>query len=157
MVRGLGPGSPLPAVLFVVERQRIALGGQIARRYSGGMKRPTPLALALALLAVTAAAHAAPPPGADPALAPWFHQLRRPGSGFPCCSEADCRNVEVRAAGSRTEVYIDREAFGSRAPNAWVPVPPAHVLRGLDNPTGGPIACWAAWGGVLCFVPGSGT
>jgi hypothetical protein len=141
----------------VVEHQRIALGGQIARRYSGGMNRPSPLALALALLAVTAAAHAAPPPGADPALAPWFHQLRRPGSGFPCCSEADCRNVEVRAAGSRTEVFIGREAFGSRAPDAWVPVPPTHVLTGLDNPTGGPIACWAAWGGVLCFVPGSGT
>ena len=160
-VRGFGPGRRAGATsaggFFVVERQRIALGGQIARRYSGGMKRPPPLALALALLAVMAAAHAAPPPGADPALAPWFHQLRRPGSGFPCCSEADCRNVEVRAAGSRTEVYIGREAFGSRAPNAWVPVPPAHVLLGLDNPTGGPIACWAAWGGVLCFVPGSGT
>jgi len=140
--------------------------GRTSTNCAGGTDRPAlqwrheaavPLALALALLAVTAAAHAAPPPGADPALAPWFHQLRRPGSGFPCCSEADCRNVEVRAAGSRTEVYIGREAFGSRAPNAWVPVPPTHVLRGLDNPTGGPIACWAAWGGVLCFVPGSGT
>src|SRR5580698_9324485 len=120
----------LPPRFFVLERQRIALGGQIARRYSGGMKRPSPLALVLALLAllaVTAAAQAAPPAGADPALAPWFHQLRRPGSGFPCCSEADCRNVEVRAAGSRTEVYIGREAFGSRAPNAWVVVPPSRV------------------------------
>jgi hypothetical protein len=111
----------------------------------------------LALLLVTAAADAAPPPGADPTLAPWFHELRRPGSGYPCCSEADCRNVKTRGAAGRTEVFIGREAFGSRAPDAWVPVPPAHVLAGRDNPTGGPIACWAAWGGVLCFVPGTGT
>jgi len=113
--------------------------------------------LVLSLLLATEPAHAAPPPAADPSLAPWFHDLRRPGTGFPCCSEADCRNVEARAAGNRTEVFIGREAFGSRAPNAWVLVPPAHVLAGLENPTGGPIACWAAWGGVLCFVPGSGT
>ena len=125
----------------------MGLGKPAGRRYSGGMKRP-PL-LALALLSVTAAALASPPPAADPALAPWFHQLRRPGSGFPCCSEADCRNVEVRAAGNHMEVFIGREAFGSRAPNAWVVVPPSRVLVGLDNPTGGPIACWAAWGGVL--------
>ena len=77
--------------------------------------------------------------------------------GFPAASEADCRNVETRAAGGRTEVFIGRDAFGSRAPNGWVVVPPSHVLTGLENPTGGPIACWAAWGGVLCFVPGSGT
>ncbi len=113
--------------------------------------------LALALLSVTAAARANPPPGADPALAPWFHQLRRPGNGYSCCSEADCRNVPTRAAGSDTEVFIDRKRFGSRAPDAWVKVPPAHVLAGRDNPTGGPVACWAAWGGVLCFVPGPGT
>jgi len=150
-----GPGTALPGGHFRCNAARIALGKPTDRRYSGKMKRP-PL-LALALLAVTAAAHATPPPGADPALAPWFHQLRRPGSGFPCCAQADCRNVEVRADGNRTEAYIDREAFGSRAPNAWVVVPPSRVLLGLDNPTGGPIACWSAWGGVLCFVPGSGT
>jgi hypothetical protein len=112
--------------------------------------------LALTLLLVASAAHAAPPPGADPSLAPWFHDLRRPGTGYPCCSEADCRNVETRAAGGRLEVFIGRDAFGSRAPDAWVSVPPAHVLTGINNPTGAPIACWAAWGGVLCFVPGSG-
>ena len=119
------------------------------------MKRPLPLALVL--LAVTAAAHAAPPTGADPALAPWFHQLLRPENGYPCCSEADCRNVEVRSAGSRIEALITRKLFGSRAPDAWVLVPPAHMLADRGNPTGGPVACWAAWGGILCFVPGPGT
>jgi hypothetical protein len=127
---------------------------QPARRYSHGVRWSALPVLALLLTAT--AAHPAPPPGADPSLAPWFHELRRPGTGFPCCSEADCRNVEERAAGGRIEVFIGRKVFGSRAPDAWVLVPPEHVLAGRDNPTGGPIACWAAWGGVLCFVPGSG-
>jgi hypothetical protein len=132
----------------------MVLGKPIGHRYSGAMKCP-PL-LAMVLLSVTTAAHAAPPTGADPALAPWFHQLRRPENGYPCCSVADCRNVEVRAAGSRIEALITRRLFGSRAPDAWVLVPWAHVLAGRDNPTGGPVACWAPWGGILCFVPGTG-
>jgi hypothetical protein len=113
--------------------------------------------LSQALLLIIGVAHAAPPPGADPSLAPWYRELRRPETGFPCCSESDCRNVATRGSADHLEVFIGHEAFGSRAPDAWVPVPPARVLAGRDNPTGGAVACWAAWGGVLCFVPGSGT
>jgi hypothetical protein len=117
----------------------------------------TCLGLLVLALPLATGAKAAPPPGADPSQSPWFQNLRRPGSGFPCCSEADCRNVDTRAVGGRLEVFIDRNTFGSRAPDGWVAVPPANVLAGSGNPTGGPVACWTAWGGVLCFVPGAGT
>ncbi len=108
-----------------------------------------------ALLAATQAARAAPPVNADQSLAPWFQSLAQPETGYPCCSIADCRTVRYRTATDHFEVFVDRRSFGTDAPDAWVSVPPSHVLRRRDNPTGEAVACWYN-GEVRCFVPGAG-
>jgi hypothetical protein len=98
----------------------------------------------------------APPPDADMSLAPWFQSLAQPGTGYLCCSIADCRTVRYRWAADHFEAFIDRHSFGADAPDAWVAVPSTHVLRRRDNPTGEAVACWYN-GEVRCFVPGAGT
>jgi len=99
-------------------------------------------------------AHAAPPAGADPALAPWFQSLGQPETGYPCCSIADCRPVQSRTTADHFEVFIDRKSFGADAPNAWVRVPAENILHRKDNPLGEPVACWYI-NEVRCFVQGS--
>jgi hypothetical protein len=96
-------------------------------------------------LLVAAAGRAAPPPQADPALAPWFEDLRVPGTGTSCCSMADCRPVEYRSVGDHYEALVGRR---------WIPVPPEKVLHRSDNPTGGAVLCWTPNLGVMCFVRG---
>ena len=58
------------------------------------------LILAILLMCVLAA-HAEPPANADPALAPWFHSLTQPDTGYLCCSVADCRPVKTRQKENR--------------------------------------------------------
>jgi hypothetical protein len=115
-----------------------------------------PGSLILALLGLAGPARAEPPPGADPALAPWFHSLTQPGTGKPCCSLADCRTVRYRTQGGHFQAFIG-DAFPrwSNAPHDWVDVPTAHVLHRLDNPTGEGVACWFQ-GQILCFIEGNG-
>lgn len=128
------------------------------------MMRPRTRAILLwaAILLATAAwialAHAKPPPGADPdsPMAAWYQSLAQPETGYPCCSVADCRPVQYRTVGDRYEAFIDRKSFGASAPDDWVRVPKAHVLRRHDNPTGEAVACWFI-GEIRCFVEGSGT
>jgi hypothetical protein len=43
-------------------------------------------------LLMAASAFAAPPPGADMSLAPWFRSLRVPGGETLCCDISDCRH-----------------------------------------------------------------
>lgn len=108
----------------------------------------------MVLAALASWAFAAPPPGADPALAPWFRSLQQPGTGWGCCSIADCRPVRYRMADDHYEAFIDRQSFGANAPDQWEPVPPDHVIRTADNPTGEAVACWYA-GEIRCFVEAS--
>lgn len=91
-------------------------------------------------------AHSAPPPDADPVLAPWFQNLRQPGSNIGCCSIADCRArpTKVDAEGFY-EVLID---------DKWVKVPPDKILQHEPNPTGRPIVCYTPYFGIMCFVRG---
>ena len=113
-----------------------------------------PVVVLLVLLAWSIhVVRAAPPPGSDGALAPWYRSLAQPETGNGCCSIADCRTVQYRGAGNHFEAFIDRKSFGETAPNAWVAVPPEHVLRRRDNPTGEAVACWYN-GEVRCFVAG---
>ena len=42
-------------------------------------------------LLIAASAFAAPPPGADMALAPWFHSLHVPGTQNQCCDVREFR------------------------------------------------------------------
>lgn len=103
------------------------------------------LALIAAVLLIASGACAAPPPDADPALAPWFRDLRVPGTGRSCCSVADCRPAEARTRGDHYEVLIE---------GRWIAVPPERVLDRADNPTGRAVVCWTPTRGILCFVRG---
>ena len=72
----------------------------------------------------------APPPNADPRLAPWFKSLEVPGTehhGLGCCDIADCRNLPVR---TDSEHYL---VFHS---DRWLVVAPEAVSDRTDNPTG---------------------
>jgi hypothetical protein len=51
-------------------------------------------------LLIAASAFAAPPPGADMTMAPWFHSLLVPGAETLCCDISDCRHYPVRADGT---------------------------------------------------------
>src|SRR5579883_2224683 len=68
---------------------------------------------ALALLAAfIAAARAAPPENADPALAPWFQSLEVPGTNHSsCCSQSDCRPVDYRVVNDYYEALLTPEQF----------------------------------------------
>jgi hypothetical protein len=83
-------------------------------------------------LQIAASAFAAPPPGADMSLAPWFHSLQVPGTRNLCCDVSDCRNYPVRADGMHYQVlYEDR----------WLVVPTEAVSDRTDNPTGHYVTC----------------
>jgi len=102
------------------------------------------LALAIGLLSA-GYADAAPPPDADPALAPWFQGLQAPDTGRSCCSVADCRPTESRTRGDHYEVLIE---------DKWLVVPSQKILTRSDNPTGRAIVCWTPAHGIMCFVHG---
>jgi hypothetical protein len=106
----------------------------------------TRLILAAAFMLAAAHAAALPPPNADPALAPWFRDLRQPGTGMSCCSIADCRPTDYRTTGDQYEVLI-----GDR----WLAVPPDKILDRRDNPTGRAIVCWTPQRGIMCFIRGT--
>jgi len=86
---------------------------------------------------------AAPPPDADPALAPWFNSLRQPWTNALCCSMADCRPVDSRLNDGHYEALIE---------GGWRRVPDHLILNRNDNPTGRAIVCWTPQVGILCFV-----
>jgi hypothetical protein len=92
-----------------------------------------------------------PPSNADPAQAQWYESLTVPHSQRSCCSVSDCRPVNARLRGDHWQAFIGKQAFGQSAPDAWVDVPPAHVLDHEPNPTGSAVACWFS-GEILCFV-----
>ncbi len=102
-----------------------------------------PLSFALA-----AAAYAKPPPDTDPALSPWFEDLRQPGTGRSCCSIADCRPVDFRIVENHYEAYVDDQ---------WMAVPADKILHRYDNPTGRAVVCWTPALGIMCFVEGPAT
>ena len=104
-----------------------------------------------ALLLATAAAHAAPPAGADPdsPTGQWFRSLVRE-DGMSCCAESDCRPVapnELRASGETgLEVRVESK---------WVEVPEYMIVRRDDNPIGKSIICRSR-AEVYCVVPYTG-
>jgi hypothetical protein len=99
---------------------------------------------------------AAPPPGADPDLAPWFRSLRQPNTDLSCCDRADCRTVQYRIVDGHFQAFIGGEfARWQNPPYAWVDVPDGSVLHRHDNPTGEGVACWAGMR-IICFVEGTG-
>ncbi len=102
-----------------------------------------PTAAIALLVPLAAATRAAPPPDADPSLAPWFQSLQQPGTGMSCCSVADCRPTDYRTVGDHYEAWIE---------DRWIAVPNAKILRRVDNPTGRAVVCWSPQAGILCFV-----
>src|SRR5260370_2902826 len=73
-----------------------------------------------ASLLAASPAPAAPPPNADPSLAPWFQSLRQPETGMSCCAIADCRPTEYRTVGVDYECWVA---------NRWMPLPAPKLLR----------------------------
>ena len=79
-------------------------------------------------------AHAAAPPGSDPAFAQWFQSLRNPATGISCCGHGDghvLTDTEWRIAGNHYEVRIDGQFY---------PVSPQAVLNRIaesDRAPGG--------------------
>ena len=99
---------------------------------------------------------AAPPPGADPDLAPWFKSLRQPQTNLSCCDRSDCRTVRYRIVNGHFQAFIGEEfARWQNPPHAWVDVPENSVLHREDNPTGEGVACWAG-SRIICFIEGTG-
>jgi hypothetical protein len=83
-------------------------------------------------LALGSGAIAAPPPNADPTLAPWFRSLQTK-DGKSCCGEADCR---------RFPVHINGDHYWILYNGGWVVVPDEAVdHKRMDNPTGDYVAC----------------
>ncbi len=107
--------------------------------------RPVLLVLFCILLS---SAQAAPPEGADPSLAPWFHSLQQPTTGMSCCSMADCRPTEFRSTSDHYEAMINGQ---------WLAVADDKVIHKAENPTGHAVVCWTPVHGILCFVPGPET
>jgi hypothetical protein len=124
------------------------LGGGRPRRDWPAAARRWAFFWPVGLLLLAAPLRAAPPPDADPAMAPWFNSLRQPGSGISCCSIADCRPVDYRTVDNHYEAFIEGE---------WRAVPPEKVITRADNPTGRAVVCWTKLSGIMCFVRGPET
>ncbi len=69
-------------------------------------------------------------------LAPWFHELRRPGSGYPCCSRRGGLPQRQDAGRRRPHrgVHWPRGVRLASARCNGAAVPPAHVLAGRAIP-----------------------
>jgi len=121
-----------------------------------------PVSVSASILAVTVALlaghsiQAAPPPNADPALAPWFQSLQQPGTGISCCSISDCRPTEFRTKGDLYEVLIAPGTFDV-TDQRWLTVPPDKILQRTDNPVGRAVVCWRPSLGIMCFIRGTET
>ena len=116
----------------------------------------TTLAAASLIFGYQTMPRAAPPPGADPDLAPWFRSLHLPNTNQSCCDQADCRTVQYRIMNGHFQAFIGGEfARWQNPPFAWVDVPDNSVLHRHDNPTGEGVACWAGMR-IICFVEGTG-
>ena len=99
---------------------------------------------------------AAPSPGADSDLAPWFRSLRQPRTELSCCDRSDCRMVKYRIVDGHFQAFIGGEfSRWQNPPHAWVDVPEDNVLHKHDNPTGEGVACWSGRT-IICFVEGIG-
>ncbi len=109
---------------------------------------PDSMSLRVGLVALACCARtalAAPPPDADPSMAPWFNSLRQPWTNALCCSMADCRPVDARINGDHYEAFIEGE---------WRRVPNHLIINRSDNPTGRAVACWTPQAGIMCFIRG---
>ncbi|WP_146101622.1 hypothetical protein [Rhodopila globiformis] len=120
-------------------------------------KRVFPALAALGLLyCCPAPLRAAPPPYADPALAPWFRSLHQPRTNESCCDRSDCRTVQYRIVNGHYQAFIGGEfARWQNPPFAWVDVPEDAILHRHDNPTGEAVACWSGRT-IICFIQGNG-
>ena len=83
-------------------------------------------------LVITASAFAAPPPGADMTLAPWFHSLHVPGTRTLCCDISDCCHYPLRADRTQYQVFFN---------NCWPMVPTDAAWDRTDNPTQDHVTC----------------
>ncbi|MFL5255649.1 MAG: hypothetical protein ACJ8AI_22680 [Rhodopila sp.] len=128
-----------------------------ARRINRMPKRVIHALTAVCLVSICPAPlRAAPPPYADPALAPWFRSLHQPRTNQSCCDRSDCRTVQYRIIDGHFQAFIGGEfARWQNPPFAWVDVPEDSILHRHDNPTGEAVACWSGRT-IICFIEGNG-
>jgi hypothetical protein len=103
-------------------------GGKLPRNASMIIRN---LLISFCLL-IAPSAFAAPPPGADMTLAPWYRSLLVPGAKTLCCDISDCRHYPVQADGTHYQVFFDKR---------WLIVPTEAVSDRGDNPTGDYVTC----------------
>lgn len=98
-------------------------------------------AAALILLSLCAGAHEDDAPNAN-----WYKSLKQNGTGIPCCSIEDCKEVDYRIGSSaQYQAWVE---------NGWVDIPDDRVLT-RENPTGRGVLCRSQITGTIwCFAPG---
>jgi hypothetical protein len=114
--------------------------------------------LVLALLAVAAPAHSAPPPvGSDDwkIIEPYKEWVtsQHDGLGRWCCDISDGRPVDARIEGDHWVVHVTPNHWPDE-PDRWMAIPDEKITRNA-NPTGTPIL-WLYQGRVQCFAPPDG-
>lgn len=90
-------------------------------------------------------------------IAAWFHSLKVPNTinglpaGASCCSEADCKQREVRVNGFIQEAWIEEI-------QAWAVVPLEARITDPEVLAKAPffqrVICFIPYYGVVCDVPG---
>lgn len=119
------------------------------------MRQMRKIIFALAATLALTPANAAPPEGANPLYKDYYHGLRTK-EGWGCCSIADCRTVLVKYVDKRPWVYIDKQTFGSSAPDDWLPVPESAMETYNESPDAPrpqqATACWYA-DSIRCYSP----
>jgi hypothetical protein len=120
----------------------------VRQALSSGQNAKRLLFTCVTALAVTFAASAHPPEGAEQnsPIAKWFKSLRN-NHGLSCCEISDCRPVEARLMNGYYEALID---------NRWFRIPD-ETINNVGNPTGQYIACYSYHDdfspNFYCFVP----
>lgn len=123
------------------------------------------LALAACLLAPSARARDAGQwEASDPAIRSWYRSLMQPDNpNVPCCGESDAYWAdEIVVEGDKVFAIITDTRGDAPlgrphiAPGTRFEIPPGKYKHDRGNPTGHNVLFIGPYGGVYCFVQGSG-
>jgi hypothetical protein len=99
----------------------------------------------------------AAPVAAQDTIADWFRSLKTPTEigglpkGTSCCSEADCKQREVRSNAGIREAWIAEH-------NLWAVIPDQAKITDPEvlakQPFFNAVVCYMPGRGIVCYVPG---